>query len=118
MKLTQNRLLEKLLVMNRHFSPKKSADDIEIIAGDYFESLQHLDELDFIDSLRLYRERGKFFPLISDILECYAEVKAERLRNQKDVKALPYVSDTQRSENIKRLRALKDRIAKKRKIPF
>lgn len=113
--ITQKRLLEELLALNRHYPFKKSNDDIEIISSDYFEDLSYMAEVDFIKSIKIWRRKGKQFPLISDLIECHNEIIVDRRNKQQELKLIS-VSEEKRIENIKRLAELKNRLAGKKGI--
>lgn len=106
-KITLKRLAEELIKLNMIYSPKKTNAELKVLTDVFFEDCNHMSEERFLLSVKQSRQKAKFFPVPSDILEAYAII-SERQRSK--IIALPApveISEEQKQLNLKRLGEIK-----------
>ena len=84
-KLTRKTIAQELLKLSANYPNQKSNDDLQVLASLWLEDFSHIAEEIFLEAIRLHRQRSRFFPVIAEILELYAEV----VRNIPKPVALP-----------------------------
>ena len=69
-------LVEKLTELNIMFNPKKSTEEIYVLADMWFEDVGHISDELFLRSLAVVRQAASWFPVPADILATYRHIVA------------------------------------------
>jgi hypothetical protein len=94
--------------------PQKTNDEISAIAEIFMDDCGHMSAENFEEAVKLHRRRSRWFPAPSDILKIYQD---EILTRWKEMPDIPMLTDGQLEENLKRIAQIKERLAKKSRLP-
>ena len=95
---------------------KRSIEEVEILAGMWFEDFENVSASVFVEACKLHRKASQYMPTGKDILDRCSDVWEERRRNIKQLpEPIPELTPEQIKENADRVRKIVKEAGKRTK---